>query len=111
MPELPQLDDECFFISPIGDELSDIRRRSDGILKYIVGRAASEVGLTAVRVDQLADPGQINLQVVDHVLNAKAAVADLTGLNANVFYEVAIRHTARCRSCLLPKKGANFHST
>lgn len=106
MPDLPTLDEECFFITPIGEEGSDIRRRSDGILKYIVGRAATEVGLEAVRVDQLADPGQINLQVVDHVLNAKAAVADLTGSNANVFYEVAIRHTARLPLVLIAEKGS-----
>lgn len=106
MPDLPTLEEECFFITPIGEEGSDIRRRSDGVLKYIVGRAATEVGLEAVRVDQLADPGQINLQVVDHVLNAKAAVADLTGSNANVFYEVAIRHTARLPLVLIAEKGS-----
>lgn len=92
---LPELSGECFFIAPIGSEGSEERKRSDGILKYIVDRAASEIGLKAVRADQISDPGQINLQIVDHVLRARAAVADVTGLNANVFYEMAIRHTAR----------------
>jgi hypothetical protein len=92
---LPTMDKECFFIAPIGPDDSDVRKRSDGVLNFIVARAVEEVGLTAVRADQIASPGQINLQVVDHVLNAKAAVADMTGLNPNVFYEIAIRHTAR----------------
>ena len=105
MSDLPPLEKECFFIAPIGEAESDLRRRSDGVLKYIVGRAADEVGLTAIRADQLADPGQINLQVVEHVLNAKAAVADLTGLNPNVFYEIAIRHTARLPLVLIAEKG------
>jgi hypothetical protein len=104
MPEMPELTNECFFIAPIGESGSDTRRRSDGVLKYIVGRAADEVGLTAVRADQLAEPGQINLQVVDHVLRAKAAVADMTGLNPNVFYEIAIRHTARLPLVLIAEK-------
>lgn len=104
MSNLPELEKECFFIAPIGEAETSIRRRSDGVLKYIVGRAAEEVGLTAIRADQLADPGQINLQVVEHVLNAKVAVADLTGLNPNVFYEIAIRHTARLPLVLIAEK-------
>lgn len=67
------------------------------------------MGLTAVRADQIADPGQITLQVIDHILGARAAVADVTGLNPNVFYELAVRHTAQLpvviiaeRNCELP---------
>lgn len=106
---LPEPDQECFFIAPIGEEGSDTRNRSDGILEFIVQRAAQEIGLTAVRGDQIAEPGQINLQVLDHILRAKVAVADLTGLNPNVFYELAVRHTAKLpvaliadKSCTLP---------
>lgn len=106
---LPELEEECFVISPIGDEGSQERERSDGVLEFIIARAAEELGLTAVRGDQLAEPGQITLQVIDHILGARAAVADLTGLNANVFYELAVRHTVRLpvaliaeRNCKLP---------
>ncbi len=110
MPDaLPSLTAECFFIAPIGSEGSPERVRSDGILQFIVDRAAQELGLTAVRADQIADPGQITLQVIDHILGARAAVADVTGLNPNVFYELAVRHTAQLpvviiaeRNCELP---------
>ncbi|UKA59136.1 hypothetical protein [Arthrobacter sp. FW306-2-2C-D06B] len=105
---LPPFESECFFITPIGEEGSETRKRSDGILRYIVNKAAEEVGLSAVRADQIADPGQINLQVIDHVLNARAAVADLTGLNPNVFYEVAVRHTARLPLVLIAEKGCKL---
>lgn len=57
--------------------------------------AASAVGLTVVRADAIDDPGQITLQIIDHLVYAKAAVADLTGHNPNVSYELAIRHVAR----------------
>lgn len=105
---LPPLERECFFIAPIGSQGSPERNRSDGILEFIVGRAAEELDLQAVRADQIAEPGQITLQVVDHVLGAKAAVADLTGLNANVFYELAIRHTARLPVALIAEKGCSL---
>jgi hypothetical protein len=71
---LPKLEEECFFIAPIGQDDSEERSRSDGVLKFIVARAAEELGLRAVRADQLADPGQITLQVIEHVLGAKAAL-------------------------------------
>lgn len=86
---------ECFFIAPIGAPGSDERKRSDGVLKYIVQRAAEKVGLHAVRADELGEPGLITSQVIEHILNAKAAVADLTGANPNVYYELAVRHTAQ----------------
>ncbi len=105
-PQLPALDTECFFIAPIGADGSPERNRSDGILEFIVGRAADELGLAAVRADQIAEPGQITLQVIDHVLGARAAVADLTGLNPNVFYELAVRHTARLPVALIAEKGS-----
>ncbi|GHH55282.1 hypothetical protein FHS35_003862 [Streptomyces umbrinus] len=103
-PTLPDMDAECFFIAPIGDEGSDVRNRSDGVLEFIVQKAAQELNLTAVRGDQIAEPGQINLQVLDHILRAKAAVADLTDLNPNVFYELAVRHTAKLPVVLIADK-------
>jgi hypothetical protein len=102
---LPELEKECFFIGPIGAEGSEERARSDGVLDFIVSKAAAELELTAVRADRLADPGQITLQVIDHVTGARAAVADLTGRNPNVFYELAIRHTARLPVVLIAEQG------
>jgi hypothetical protein len=106
--DIPPLDKECFFIAPIGKEGSSERNRSDGILEFIVARAAQELELTAVRADQIGEPGQITLQVIDHILGAKAAVADLTGLNPNVFYELAVRHTARLPVALIAEKGCQL---
>jgi hypothetical protein len=105
VPALPQLERECFFIGPIGPDNSEERNRSDGVLEFIVARAAKELGLEAIRGDQLAEPGQITLQVIEHVLGAKAAVADLTGRNPNVYYELAIRHTAKLPTVLICERG------
>jgi hypothetical protein len=106
MPDALPLDHECFFIAPIGKEGSPERNRSDGVLEFIVSKAADELGLIALRGDQIGEPGQITLQVLDHILGARAAVADLTGLNANVFYELAVRHTARLPVVLIAEKGS-----
>jgi hypothetical protein len=91
---MPDFETECFFIAPIGGEGSPERERSDGVRDVIVAPAVAELGMSVVRADQIAQPGQITHQVIEHVLSARGAVADLTGRNANVYYELAVRHAA-----------------
>jgi hypothetical protein len=92
---MPEFEKECFFIAPIGSAGSPERERSDGVLEFIVAPAVEALGLKAVRADQIGQPGQITHQVVEHVIRARGAVADLSGANANVYYELAVRHAAR----------------
>ncbi len=92
---------ECFFITPIGKEGSPQRQRADAVLKSILEPAAQSVGFEVVRADEIAEGGQINLQVIEHCLGAASAVADLTGANPNVYYEVGMRHTARLPLALI----------
>lgn len=89
------LETECFFVTPIGEAGSDIRRQSDQVSRHIVGPAAEHVRLRVLRADELAEPGQISHQVIEHVCNSAAVVADLTGSNANVYYELALRHAVK----------------
>lgn len=102
---LPDLADECFFVAPIGDEGSEVRDRSDGVMEYIVAPAAGEHELETVRADKIAKPGQITRQVIEHVVGAKAAVVDLTEANPNVYYEMAVRHTAQLPTVLIAQEG------
>lgn len=85
----------CFVISPIGSEGSDIRRRSDQILKHIITPAVGACGFEPIRADQISEPGLITTQVIQHIIEDPLVVADLTGSNPNVFYELAIRHAIR----------------
>lgn len=86
---------ECFFITPIGKEDSDERKRADGLLSAVIEPSAAELGLTAIRADKIEEGGHITLQVLEHCASAKTAAADLTGGNLNVYYEVGIRHALR----------------
>jgi hypothetical protein len=85
----------CFVIAPIGTENSEARKRSDQVFKHIVAPVASQHGYKAMRADQMSKPGSITTQIVEQILNAELVVADLTGHNANVLYELAIRHVVR----------------
>lgn len=89
----------CFVIAPIGEDGSPTRDRSDQILKYILEPAATECGYETIRADSIPTPGMITRQIIEQVIVAPMVVADLTGYNPNVFYELAIRHAAR-RPCV-----------
>lgn len=88
-------DRECFFIAPIGEEGSSIRKRSDGVRDLIVKEAAAAYELETRRADDVDEPGQITDQIVQHCLKARMCVADLTGGNPNVYYELSVRHGAQ----------------
>jgi len=85
----------CFVIAPIGPEGSDVRVRSDQVLKHIIAPAARECGYDAIRADQISEPGLITSQVIQHVVEDPLVIADLTGRNPNVFYELALRHAIK----------------
>jgi len=98
-------DKQCFVIAPIGDAESEIRNRSDEILKYVITPAVEPLGYEAIRADHISEPGIITSQVIQHVVDDPLVVADLTGRNPNVFYELAIRHMLRKPFVQLIKKG------
>ncbi|HZV72578.1 MAG TPA: hypothetical protein VFF79_02575 [Conexibacter sp.] len=102
---LPALAGECFFIAPIGEAGSAVRERSDVVMEYVVTPAAHSLGLVTVRADAIAAPGEVTRQVLEHVVNAGASVADLTGANPNVYYEMAVRHAARLPTVLIAERG------
>jgi hypothetical protein len=88
-------DEICFYITPIGSEGSDERRHADAIMNALVEPALRELGLRVVRADQIGKAGMITSQILEYIRRSKLAVADLSFLNPNVFYEVALRHACR----------------
>jgi len=98
----------CFVIAPIGDPETDIRKRSDQILKHVIRPALKERGYEAQRADEISGPGIITAQVIQKLIDAPLVVADLTGWNANVFYELAIRHAFGKPVIQLIRKGENI---
>lgn len=85
----------CFYITPIGSEDSVERKHSDLFMSSLVQPALEELGLTVIRADQIGEPGMITTQVLEYLKRSRLAIADLSYLNPNVFYEVALRHALR----------------
>ncbi len=85
----------CFIVSPIGSNDSEQRKHADLVLTALIEPALADLGLTAVRADQIGSPGLITAQVIDHVARAALVIADLSFANPNVYYEVALRQAVR----------------
>jgi hypothetical protein len=88
-------DNTCFVIAPIGEADTPVRKRSDQVLKHIIKPAAEACGFTTLRADGIPQPGIITSQIIQQISEAPMLVADLTGRNANVYYELAIRQAIR----------------
>lgn len=85
-----------FFISRIGDPDTAIRFQSDLVLKEIAEPAAKRAGFAgAIRADDMNYPGRITDRVIEQIAEGPAVIADLTGRNPNVYYEVVLAHAAR----------------
>lgn len=84
---------ECFVISPIGAKKSATRQLADLILDHVIRPAVEPLGYIPLRADGIKAGGNINIQVIEHLLDAPLVIANLQENNANVYYEMASRHT------------------
>jgi len=57
--------------------------------------------ITCQRADKELRPGDIITQVIEALSDADIVIADLTGKNPNVFYELGVRHALRNNTVLI----------
>src|SRR4051794_18125197 len=74
----------CFAIMPFDESFDDIDR--------IIREVAKDCKLSYVRGDRRHQPGSVLPQIVHDIRCADIVVADITGHNPNVFYELGIAH-------------------
>jgi nucleoside 2-deoxyribosyltransferase len=83
----------AFVICQVGTEDSNVRKRADEIYNYIVKPVVAEHNLTPTRSDLDATPGQVTAQIIQSLTSAAVIIADLTGRNPNVYYELGVAHS------------------
>jgi hypothetical protein len=94
----------CFVIGPIGDKFAEhgtnekrIYENSVRIMEEVVLPACAKFGIAPIRADSIAEPGEIPEQVFELLRDVDIVIADLSGGNPNVMYELGLRHTRnRC---------------
>jgi hypothetical protein len=80
--------DTCFVMMPFGAWF-------DRYYQEIYVPAIKEAGFEPVRADELFTTGSVVEQIWEQIEKAKLLLADLSGKNPNVFYELGLSHAAR----------------
>jgi hypothetical protein len=65
------------------------------VYNAILAPVFAESSFRLERADLISKPGIITNDIVNAIVNADVCVADLSELNANVFYELGIAHSAK----------------
>jgi len=93
----------CFVISPIGKTGSDEYKNFKEVLDYVIKPAAKNSGfkLKVIRADDIERAGSFIKDILQNLLDSFVVIADLTGKNPNVFYELGVRHSLSSRTILI----------
>lgn len=95
----------CFVVSPIGETDCEIRSNADKLFKYIISPVCESCGFEPVRVDQINDSDSITQTIIDKLLSSELVIADISGHNPNVFFEMGYRKCTDKPIIHLKKKG------
>ena len=83
---------KCFVISPIDSPDSNIRKKADALLNYLIRPVLTELDYLVTRADELPHPGSITELLVQNIDESDLVIAIISGHNPNVFYELAVRN-------------------
>jgi len=84
----------CFVIMPFSAEY-------DLVYHQLIKPAAETSGLKVLRADDIYSPGVITEQIRAAIHQSRICIADVSGKNPNVLYEVGIAHTLDKTTILL----------
>jgi hypothetical protein len=70
----------------------------------VIKSVCAEFGITAIRADEIYGPGVIVQDIVEQVVGAQLVIADISVVNANVYFEVGYALASKKPLVLLAKK-------
>ena len=93
----------CFVLMPFGKKPDAMGNLIDfdAVYHQLIGPAIAQAGLEPLRADEEMTGGIIHKPMYERLILCEYAVADLTTANANVFYELGLRHAVRPWSTVL----------
>lgn len=90
----------CFVIGPIGDKMAPhgsprrlVYEEALAVYEEVIRPACQATDLEPIRADGIAVPGEITDQIFRHLYEDEVVIADVSGANPNVMYELGLRHT------------------
>lgn len=102
-----ELEKLCFVVTPIGGKDTSIRRHIEGIIDHAIipaleGRYEVEVAHRKYEI------GSINDRIINSIYAADLVIANLTTLNPNVMFELAIRYSFGKPAIVIAEQGTQL---
>lgn len=93
----------CFVLMPFGRKPEGTGRiiDFDAVYNQIIRPGVEAAGMEPIRADQEEIGGTIHKPMFERLMLCEYAVADVTGANPNVYYELGIRHALRPHSTVI----------
>lgn len=93
----------CFVLMPFGKKPTPAGTLVDfdAVYRDLIAPAIQAAGLESLRADEEMTGGIIHKPMYERLILCEYAVTDLTTANANVFYELGLRHAVRPASTVL----------
>jgi hypothetical protein len=87
----------CFVIMPFGIKNDQEGNKVDfnKIYKNLIKPTIEEINMSCLRCDEISKAGMIHKDMFNHIYNSDIAIVDISVLNANVFYELGMRHALK----------------
>ena len=101
-PEDLEMDEKlCFVLMPFQPPFN---RLYEEVLTPVI----KDAGLEPLRADQIFSPTPIVEDIWRHIATARLVIADVTGRNHNVFYELGLAHTVGKQVIILTQSGEDI---
>lgn len=86
---------KCFIITPIGNDGSETFRKAKGVIDSVLKPILSDYDFGDIKpAYEINVSGMINTQIINRIVEDDLVIANLTGNNPNVMYELCLRHVA-----------------
>ena len=96
------MQDLCFVVMPFGKKPDVVGTVDfDAVYRDLIAPAIIAADLEPLRADHETSGGIIHKAMFERLILCRFAIADLTSANANVFYELGVRHAVRPRTTVL----------
>ena len=83
----------CYAVMPYGGEDEEKQKLYMLIYQLYIRIPAEDMGYMVEREDLSDDGGNIFTNVIEHLAEDDLVIADISGINWNVAYELGIRHS------------------
>lgn len=88
-----------FFDFAYWEKSSDTRKLADNIRSFLKFEVLNELGYDCIKADDINKLGMITSDIIAHIIDCNLVIAVLEDNNANVYYELALRH-ATTKPCI-----------